>query len=51
MMVPAHTGLEHPNLLWLVVIGVFTFIAGLIVNLSRSTDDGDVNREPTTGDE
>jgi hypothetical protein len=38
MVVPAHVGLEHPSLLWLVAIGVLAFVAGLWVNL-RSPDD------------
>lgn len=41
MVLPAHVGLEHPNLLWLVGLGIISFIAGLLVNLSRSGDSSD----------
>lgn len=41
MVVPAHVGLEHPNLLWLVGLGILSFVAGLLVNLSRSADTSD----------
>lgn len=47
MEVPAHLGIEHPNLIWLVVVGMLTFIAGLGVNLYRSTETD----ESTTSDE
>lgn len=36
MVVPAHLGLEHPSLAWLVVVGILAFVAGLGVNLYRS---------------
>jgi hypothetical protein len=39
MVVPAHVGLEHPNLIWLIGIGIVMFAVGLWVNLSRSTTD------------
>jgi len=33
MVVPAHLGVEHPSLLWLVAVGILAFVAGLGVNL------------------
>ena len=36
MALPLHVGLEHPNLTWLVIVGILTFAAGLGVNLYRS---------------
>lgn len=38
MVVPAHVGLEHPNMLWVVVVGIVAFAAGLWMNLSRGGD-------------
>lgn len=38
MVVPAHVGIEHPNLLWIVVVGIAAFAAGLAVDLVRSSD-------------
>lgn len=37
MVAPLHFGLEHPSLTWLVVAGLLAFVAGLGVNLYRST--------------
>jgi len=51
MVVPAHLGLAHPNLVWLVVVGLLAFVAGLGVNLYRSTTDTDPHDEPGVGDE
>ncbi|WP_336024002.1 hypothetical protein [Halobellus salinisoli] len=31
-----HLGVEHPSALWLVGVGLLTFVAGLLVNLYRS---------------
>lgn len=31
-----HLGLEHPNLLWIVAVGIVAFAGGLAVNLARS---------------
>lgn len=39
MVVPAHVGFEHPNLLWIVVVGIAAFAVGLGVNLARSDAD------------
>ena len=43
MVVPAHIGLEHPSLLWLVGIGLLAFVAGLWVNLR--SDGGSVHEQ------
>lgn len=51
MVVPVHIGFEHPNLIWLVVVGILTFIAGLGVNLYHSTNKGESSHESTTNDE
>lgn len=48
MAVPAHLGLEHPSLVWLVVVGIVTFVAGLGVNLYRSTDRTDADSDAGT---
>lgn len=45
MVIPLHLGLEHPNLAWLVVAGLLAFVAGLGVNLYRSTGN-----TPTSND-
>jgi len=39
MVSPLHVGLEHPNLLWIAAAGLLAFVAGLAVNLYRSTAD------------
>lgn len=36
MTLPVHLGLEHPNLVWLVVVAILAFVAGLGVNLYRT---------------
>ena len=36
MVAPLHIGLEHPNVVWLVGVGLLAFLAGLLVNLYRS---------------
>lgn len=36
MVLPAHLGLEHPSLLWIGVVGIAAFVAGLGVNIYRS---------------
>jgi hypothetical protein len=51
MVVPAHLGLAHPNLVWLVVVGLLAFVAGLGVNLYRSTTDSGPQDEPGVSDE
>jgi len=51
MVPPTHIGLEHPQLLWLVVVGLLAFVAGLGVNLYRSTDDPMPDRDPTPGED
>lgn len=38
MTLPVHLGLEHPNLVWLVVVAILAFAAGLGVNLSRTRE-------------
>ncbi len=48
MVVPAHLGFEHPNLLWLVLVGIGAFVIGLGVNLYRSRRE---SAEPTPTDE
>jgi hypothetical protein len=49
MIVPAHIGLEHPNALWLLAVGVCAFVAGLGVNLY--VDRADSQRDPAAGSE
>jgi hypothetical protein len=39
MTLPLHIGIEHPSLLWLVAVGIVAFLAGLLVNLSRSESE------------
>lgn len=39
MTLPIHLGLEHPNLVWLVVVAILAFLAGLGVNLYRTERD------------
>jgi len=39
MVAPLHVGLGHPNLLWIAAAGLLAFVAGLAVNLYRSTRD------------
>jgi hypothetical protein len=39
MVSPLHVGLGHPNLLWIAAAGLLAFVAGLAVNLYRSTAD------------
>jgi len=36
MTLPAHLGFGHPSLVWVAVIAVLAFVAGLGVNLYRS---------------
>lgn len=36
MDAPLHLGLEHPNLLWIVAVGILAFAGGLAVNIARS---------------
>ncbi|NHN47966.1 hypothetical protein G9464_10200 [Halostella sp. JP-L12] len=51
MVIPAHIGIEHPNLVWLVAVGIATFAAGLGVNMYRSDDAADALQESPAGDE
>lgn len=37
MVVPLHLGFEHPNLVWLGITALLAFVAGLVVNLYRSS--------------
>lgn len=46
MVLPLHLGVEHPNLLWLVGVGLLAFVAGLLVDLYRSA-----RREPSVASE
>ncbi|UPM44391.1 hypothetical protein [Halocatena salina] len=50
MVAVLHLGLEHPNLVWIALTGLLAFIAGLGVNLYRSSrtfgrSDPDENSE------
>lgn len=51
MVVPAHLGVGHPNLIWIVVVGIMAFGAGLGVNLYRSRRDSSLSNETVVGDE
>lgn len=37
MVVPLHLGFEHPNLVWIAITALLAFIAGMGVNLYRSS--------------
>jgi hypothetical protein len=50
MLVPIHLGLEHPNLVWLVVVAVIAFAAGLGLSLYRSAETGTYH-EPASDEE
>lgn len=50
MVVPAHLGVEHPNLIWIVVVAIMAFGAGLGVNLYRSRQDSSLSDETVVGD-
>ncbi len=50
MVVPAHLGFAHPNLLWIVGAGILAFAAGLGVNLYRSNSDSSPP-DPAASDE
>lgn len=51
MAIPVHLGLEHPSLVLLVVVGIITFVAGLGVNLYRSTREVDSDQDPNASEE
>lgn len=36
MAIPLHLGIDHPNLVWIGIAAVLSFIAGMGVNLYRS---------------
>lgn len=38
MITPLHLGIHHPNLVWIGITALLAFIAGMGVNLYRSTD-------------
>ncbi|WP_185715614.1 hypothetical protein [Halocatena pleomorpha] len=38
MVAILHLGFEHPNLVWIALSGLLAFIAGLAVNLYRSSN-------------
>lgn len=50
MVVPVHIGVEHPNVLWLVVVALLAFGAGLGVNLYRSRQASRPSNESVGGD-
>ncbi|WP_167599410.1 hypothetical protein [Halorussus marinus] len=50
MISPLHVGVEHPNLLWVGAAGLVAFVAGLAVNLYRSTRDAAPTESPAPDD-
>lgn len=39
MAIPLHLGIGHPNLVWIGITAILAFIAGMGVNLYRSTNE------------
>lgn len=39
MAIPLHLGINHPNLIWIGITAILAFVAGMGVNLYRSTDE------------
>ncbi|WP_202935043.1 hypothetical protein [Halorussus amylolyticus] len=39
MLLPLHVGIGHPSLVWIAASAILAFVAGLVVNLYRSSGD------------